>query len=78
MEHKREWLSLEEAADLLKVGVPTIQSLIDRGLLHPRQLEGQTVLSIDMVLGFLREDQRKLLEPEGQPPNQGLSAGGKE
>lgn len=77
MEQQRVWLSLEEAADLLKVGVPTIQSLINRGLLKTHQLEDRTVISIDMVLAFLREDQRKLFDDDGQPPDLGVSGGSK-
>lgn len=33
MEQAPEFLTLEAVADMLKVGVPTVQSLVDRGLL---------------------------------------------
>lgn len=74
MEQQR-WLSLAEAANLLKVGVPTIQSLINRGLLADQQREGQIVVSYDAILAFLREDQRALLEGDGQAPDLGLLSG---
>ena len=76
MEQQGRWLSLDEAANVLKVGVPTLQTLLNRGILTGQEREGQIVLSYDTILSFLREDQRKLLDAGGQPPDLGLICGG--
>ncbi len=74
MEQKRAWLSLEETASLLKVGVPTVESLINRGLLHTQPGTEPPVVSYDSILAFLREDQHTLLGEERQPPDLGLTS----
>ena len=75
MEQRPNLLTLDAAANLLKVGVPTVQSLINRGILTAQQRQGQTVVSYDDILRFLREDQRHLLEEHGQSPDLGLMSG---
>jgi hypothetical protein len=72
MEQLPNILTLDAAANILKVGVPTVQSLIDRGILTAQTRQGQTIISYDDILRFLREDQRHLLQEEGQSPDQGL------
>jgi excisionase family DNA binding protein len=68
MEQQRRWLSLDEAADFLKVGVPTVQRLIDRGLLHAQPGAQPPLVSYEAILAFLRSDQRRRLHEE-QPPS---------
>lgn len=75
MQRKSELLSLEAVADLLKAGVPAVQSLIDRGILESQAHGRQTTVPRQAVLMFLREDQRKLLHEQGQAPDQSLLAG---
>jgi excisionase family DNA binding protein len=72
MEQQREPMTIEEVATLLKVGAPTIHSLINRGLLHTHSEAGRVVVYYDDLVTFLREDQRALLEAGGQPPDRGL------
>jgi hypothetical protein len=72
MEQLPNILTLDAAANILKVGIPTVQSLIDRGILTAQTRQGQTIISYDDILRFLREDQRHLLQEEGQSPDQGL------
>lgn len=67
MKQQPEFLSLEEAANVLSVGVPTVQNLIDQGVLTTHAREGQVVIPYDALLAFLREDQRKLMEAEDHP-----------
>lgn len=73
MEPRHEWLSLDEAAGVLKVGVPTVQSLINRGLLQAEQHGDQTRVAYAALVAFLRADQRTLLDTGGQPPDLGLT-----
>ena len=72
MDQRSEFLTLEAVADLLKVGVPTVQSLIERGLLESQVQGRQAVVPYQAVLAFLRDDQRALLDQTGQAPDQGL------
>jgi hypothetical protein len=76
MKQQPTMLTLDAAANILKVGIPTVQSLINRGILTAQTHQGQTVISYDDILTFLREDQRHLLQEEGQSPDQGLMSGG--
>ncbi len=78
MDQQPEWLSLDETANLLKVGVATVQSLIDRGILSSQRRGEQIEVSYDAILTFLQEDQRKLFQEGGQPPDLGLVSGGEE
>lgn len=75
MEQKPAWLSLDETANLLKVGLPTVQSLINRGLLRTQPGTEPSVVSYDSILAFLREDQQTLLTEGHQPPDLGLTSG---
>jgi hypothetical protein len=76
MEQLSNMLTLDVVANILKVGIPTVQSLISRGILTAQTHEGQTVIAYDDILRFLREDQRNLLQEEGQSRDQGLMSGG--
>jgi hypothetical protein len=75
MEQQSEFLALDAVADLLKVGIPTVQSLINRGLLESQTQGQQTVVPYRAVLMFLRDDQRKLLDEHGHAPDLGLVTG---
>jgi hypothetical protein len=74
MAHEPEqiWLTLEDVAAALKVGVPTVQSLINRGLLSAEQRPGGPAVSQAALLDFLRADQRTLMEDGQQSPDLGL------
>jgi hypothetical protein len=72
MDHDPTWLTLEEAASLLKVGVPTIQSLINRDLLELDSEHEQPRIAYQAVLAFLRRDQQTLSEQGHQPPDLGM------
>jgi hypothetical protein len=76
MEQLPTMLTLDAAANILKVGIPTVQRLINRGILTAQMRQGQTVIAYDDILTFLRDDQRHLLQEEGQSPDQGLMSGG--
>jgi hypothetical protein len=76
MDQHPETLSLDAAANLLKVGVPTVQSLINRGMLTAQESAGQTIVAYDEILRFLRADQRQLLGDGAQPADLGLLSGG--
>jgi hypothetical protein len=76
MDQHPETLSLDAAANLLKVGVPTVQSLINRGMLTAKESAGETVVAYDEILRFLRADQRQLLDNGAQPADLGLLSGG--
>ena len=72
MDHDPTWLTLEEAASLLKVGVPTIQSLINRDLLALDAGHEQPRIAYQSVVAFLRRDQQTLSEQGHQPPDLGM------
>jgi excisionase family DNA binding protein len=76
MEPDRETLSIEEVANLLKVGVPTVQSLLNRGLLAAHEESGQPCVLYADVMAFLRADQRRMLDEGEQPSDMGLISGG--
>ena len=76
MEQLPTMLTLDAAANILKVGIPTVQRLINRGILTAQTHQGQTVISYDDILKFLRDDQRHLLQEEGQSTELGLMSGG--
>jgi hypothetical protein len=76
MEQLPTMLTLDAAANILKVGIPTVQRLIDRGILTAQMHQGQMVICYDDILTFLREDQRHLLQEEGQSPDPNLMSGG--
>jgi hypothetical protein len=69
MEWQSDFLTLEAVAELLKVGIPTVQSLINRGILESQIQGQQAVVPYRAVLAFLRDDQRKLLDEQGQAPD---------
>ena len=71
-EPAQTWLTLEDVAAALKVGVPTVQSLINRGLLSADQRPGGLAVSQAALLDFLRADQRALMEDGQQSPDLGL------
>ena len=65
MEQQPKYLTLEGVADLLKVGVPTVQGLVDRGLLASEALGDGMRVPYDSVLTYLRESERILLDDQG-------------
>jgi excisionase family DNA binding protein len=60
------WLTLAEAADALKVGVPTVRELIERGELQATQHNGELCVPKQALIAFLQASQRAL-ENDGQP-----------
>jgi hypothetical protein len=67
-----EWLSLEAAANVLKVGIPTVQSLINRGLLTTRPECDPPQVPYAALLEFLRQDLRTLNDAGHQPADLGI------
>ena len=61
----RRWLTRAEAADALKVGVPTIDQLIERGDLAAEMRDGEAQIAEEALLAFLRAEQQAI---ESQPP----------
>ena len=61
----RRWLTRAEAADALKVGVPTIDQLIERGDLAAEMRDGEAQIAEEALLAFLRAAQQAI---ESQPP----------
>jgi hypothetical protein len=72
MDQAPTWLTLEEAATMLKVGIPTIQSLINRDLLELDSSQEPPRIAYHAVVDFLRRDQRTLSEQGHQPPDLGI------
>lgn len=64
MEHHQKMLSLEAAADVLKVGVPTIQQLIDSGALPAHEEHAQVRIAYEDLVAFLQADQRALFSED--------------
>ena len=60
MDQERDWLTLDEAAFMLKVGVPTVQSLIERGLLTASDADGEPRLQRQDIVVLLRRNQQEL------------------
>jgi excisionase family DNA binding protein len=57
-ELQRNSLTLEEAAEVLTVGVPTIEELIAQGMLRARDEDGQRCVLYEDLLAYLRDSQR--------------------
>jgi excisionase family DNA binding protein len=57
-EPQRHSLTLEEAAEVLTVGVPTIEELIAQGMLHVQDEDGQRCVLYEDLLAYLRNSQR--------------------
>lgn len=64
---ERRTLSLEEAAAVLKVGVPTLEELIAQGRLRTVRERNETCVLYDDLVTFLRDSQRASTEG-GEPP----------
>jgi excisionase family DNA binding protein len=65
MEHEApEWLTFEAAANVLKVGIPTIESMVEQGVLAAQTRGGEQLISYAALVDFLKEDQRKLLDDD--------------
>jgi excisionase family DNA binding protein len=64
---ERQTLSFDEAAAVLKIGVPTLEELIARGLLRTVREHGETCVRYDDLLAYLRDDQRAGFADEAQP-----------
>ena len=65
-ELQRNSLTLEEAAEVLTVGVPTIEELIAQGMLRARDEGGQRCVLYEDLLAYLRDSQRAWNEA-GEP-----------
>lgn len=61
MEQQPELLTLEAAADVLKVGVPTVESLIGSGALIAQEQAGELMVAYPDLLDYLRAGQRDLM-----------------
>jgi excisionase family DNA binding protein len=57
-ELQRNSLTLEEAAEVLTVGVPTVEELIARGMLRAHDEGGQRCVLYEDLLAYLRDSQR--------------------
>lgn len=73
MAEQKESLSVDEAADVLKVGVPTIEALIADGALRAAQQQGETRVRYEDLLDYMRASQRASTE-DGDSPADGLGA----
>jgi excisionase family DNA binding protein len=71
---ERQILSLDEAAAVLKVGVPTLEELIAQGQLRTVGEGDSAGVRYDDLLIFLRDSQRATTE-EGEPPATRLEGG---
>jgi excisionase family DNA binding protein len=60
METEMETLTVEEAAFLLKVGTPTVESLIRRGLLPVEERSGTYQIRRQELVAFMRRNQREI------------------
>jgi len=61
MDQQPEVLSVESAAAMLKVGVPTVESLISSGALSASHANGELVVAYDDLVDYLRANQRDLM-----------------
>ena len=57
-EPQRYSLSLEEAAVVLTVGVPTVEELIAQGMLRARDEDGERCVLYEDLVAYLRDSQR--------------------
>lgn len=73
-EPERATLSLAEAADVLKVGVPTVEELIARGALAAHDEGGERRVRHEDLLAYLRASQRASTAG-GEPPAGQLGGG---
>lgn len=65
---EQQWLTIAEVAAALKVGEPTVEQLIERGMLEVEQHGDQPRVSQEALMAFLRADQHTL-EVGQQPPD---------
>lgn len=59
----QRWLTRAEAADSLKVGVPTVDQLIERGDLAAEMRDGEPQIAEQALLAFLRAEQQAIESP---------------
>ncbi|HEU5086101.1 MAG TPA: helix-turn-helix domain-containing protein [Roseiflexaceae bacterium] len=59
----QRWLTRAEAADALKVGVPTVDQLIERGDLAAEMRDGEPQIAEQALLAFLRAEQQAIESP---------------
>jgi excisionase family DNA binding protein len=57
-EPQRHSLTLDEAAEVLTVGLPTIEELIAQGMLRVQDEDGQRCVLYEDLLAYLRHSQR--------------------
>jgi excisionase family DNA binding protein len=74
MDSTDQWLTLDGAAFILKVGVPTVESLINRGLLQAEDQGGETRIRREELVNLMRRNQQELdrEEPHGLAQDFGL------
>ncbi len=60
METEQETLTIEEAAFFLKVGTPTIESLIHRNLLPAEERNGAYQIRRQDLIALMRRNQREI------------------
>lgn len=73
MEQQPELLTLEAAADVLKVGVPTIESLVGSGALAAQERGGALMIAYADLLDYLRESQRDLMSDGPASPKDDIA-----
>ncbi len=59
----QRWLTRAEAADALKVGVPTVDQLIERGDLTAEMRDGEPQIDEQALLACLRAEQQAIESP---------------
>lgn len=72
MEEQHEPLTLAAVADVLKVGVPTVEGLIERGLLVAEGEGDAARVAYSDLVEYLRTNQRASTS-EGEAPADGLA-----
>jgi excisionase family DNA binding protein len=77
METKQDLLTLEEAAFLLKVGIPTVESLIHRGMLAAEREGGAFTIRRQDLLAHMRRNQQELEQNDNSQTPQDFGMMGK-
>ena len=77
MAQNHNLLTVDEAAFLLKVGTPTIESLINRGILAVHAEGGEQRVQRAAVVDLLRRNQQELDYREPDEPAQDFGLMGK-
>ena len=70
MDQPQEFLTIDEVAFTLKVGVPTVESLINRGLLEMADTPGERRIRRKDLVDLMRRNQQELDHREPDEPAQ--------